>query len=287
MAEFKIISPNNEVLPIQDNIYFDLIDIDGQTMFNSSISTVTIGGNDGATINTIAANPRSIIMTLRIKNGVDVEGAKRYIFRFIKPKQKHKIIWNRNQREIYIEGVCESASMPRWQNGITCQITFFCEQPFWEDVDTIVQEISNIIPLHYFTSDDEDMLYFDGESGGIVLGEYDTARTRNYYNSGDVDVGIEIVINALKTVTDPVIYMSPDIFIGVDDVILQAGEKITITTQKGYKDILKDGVSIIDKIRPGSTWLQMKTGNNTFTIDSSDETNDNMVFEIIYAQRYV
>lgn len=284
MAEFKIISPLNSVMLLNENDYFYLIDIDGQTMFNTTVSSNVSSGYDGSTVNSIIANPRSLIITLYIKQGIDVEDAKRYIFRHIKPKQKHRIIWNRNQRELYIEGFCESASMDRWTNGVTCQITFFCEQPYWEDVDTVVREISETVPLHFFTYEENNMLYFDNY--GIVMDVYDLARTRSYTNSGDVEVGMEITINALKTVTNPVIYASVTDYIGVD-VTMQAGEKIIITTQKGNKDITKDGISLIDSIRQGSTWLQLAVGDNTFTISSDDEALDNMYFEIIYSQRYI
>ena len=128
------------------------------------------------------------------------------------------------------------------------------------------------------------MLYFDNY--GIVMDVYDLARTRSYTNSGDIEVGMEITINALKTVTNPVIYASVTDYIGVD-VTMQAGEKIIITTTKGNKDITKDGISLIDKIKQGSTWLQLAIGDNTFTISSDDEALDNMYFEIIYSQRYI
>lgn len=285
MAEFKIVSPLNTVLSLSDNDYFHLIEIDSQTGFNASVSAASSSGYDGATVNSIATDPRSIIITLKIKSGVDVEEAKRYIFRHIKPKQNHKIIWNRNKREIEIEGYCEAATMPRWENGVACQITFFCGQPYWEDVETVIQEISDIIPVHYFTYSENDMLYFDDD--GIVMGEYDAARTREYYNSGDTSVGVEIVINALATVTNPVIYAAPDKYIGVEGVTLSAGDKMIITTQKGNKDITKDGVSIIDKLKPGSTWLQLEVGDNTFTINSDESDTSNMYFEMIYKQRYV
>lgn len=284
MAEFQIISPFNTVLPLIDNDYFHLIEVDSQTGFNASISSNKSSGYDGANVNSLSTDPRAIVITLQIKQSVDVEEAKRYIFSYIKPKQKHTIIWNRNKRELSIEGYCENATMPRWENGVKCQITFFCEQPYWEDIDAVIQEISDVIPLHYFTVQEDDMLYFDAD--GIVMGEYDLARTRNYYNSGDVSVGVEIVINALKTVTNPVIYSAVDKYIGAD-ITLAAGEKIIITTHKGNKDITKDGVSIIDKLRQGSSWLQLETGENTFTINSDEEATDNMYFEIIYSQRYV
>ena len=75
MAEFKIISPLNSVMLLNENDYFYLIDIDGQTMFNTTVSSNVSSGYDGSTVNSIIANPRSLIITLYIKQGIDVEDA--------------------------------------------------------------------------------------------------------------------------------------------------------------------------------------------------------------------
>lgn len=287
MAEFTIISPMGTQLPLVENEYFHLIRLDGQTEFAASISSTAGGGKDGATVNSVATNPRPLIVTLRIRPDVNVEDAKRYVFRFVKPKQNHEIVWRQNNRTLTITGFCEAATMGRWDNGVALQITFFCDQPYWEDAESVVQEISDIIPLHYFTATIGDMLYFDNDTTGIVMGEYDTARTRSYTNFGDVAVGLEIVIHALSAATNPTIYAATDKFIGLQGVTLAAGERVTITTHRGNKDIVKNGVSIIDKIKPGSTWLEMETGVNTFTITAEEADTDNMFFEIIYKQRYV
>lgn len=285
MAEFSIVAENGKTLNLLSNPYFVVIDIDGQTGFNNSISSYS-GVYDGAGVSNVRTEPRQIDITLHIINGVNVESAKRYIFDVIKPKKYHKIIWTQDKRTLVINGLCESAEMPRWQNGILCKISFFCRQPYWEDIENAIQEISATIGLHYFTNDNKDMLYFDYYSNGNALSEYNVTRTKDFYNSGDVAVGMRIEIMALDTVTNPVIYSAYDKYIGVNGVTLSAGESIVITTGKGEKDIQKDGVSIIDKIREGSTWLQLETGENTFNIDSDDTSNNNMYFNIIYKQRY-
>lgn len=285
------ISARGDRLPLTENPYFWLLNVDGQTRAVSSISSTTIGGIDGDTVNNIQSQPRTIILDFRIKSGVNVEEAKRHILRIIKHKQRGSLEWTQNDRTVKIYGLVESVEMPRWDNGVVMQISIHCEQPFWEDAEYIVQQISEYIDLHYFTDIFNDMLYFPEE--GIPFGEYDTIRTKSFYNDGDVSVGLEISIVALDTVTNPIIYDENGNYFGCGygdgekKIVMAAGDNIVITTHRGRKSVKMNGQSIFTKIKPQSTWLQLAAGDNQFTINSDDESIDNMTFSLIYKQRYV
>lgn len=289
--ELTYISARGERLPLVGNELFDLTNIDGQTAAEASISSSTTGGTDGETVNSVQANPRTIVLDLRIKSGVDVENAKRKILKIVKLKQHGSLEWKQNDRTVTISGIVEGIDMPRWTNAVMMQISLHCDQPFWEDVENVIQEISEAIDLHYFTDSPTDMLYFPEE--GIAFGEYNTIRTRNYYNDGDVSVGLEISIVAFETVTNPIIYDGNGNFFGVGhgsgvrQLVMQEGDNLVITTHKGKKRVTLNGVNVIAKIKPRSTWLQMAAGDNLFTIDSDDNSITNMAFSLIYKQRYV
>ena len=285
------ISARGERLPLVGNELFFLTDVDGQTAADADISSSTTGGTDGETVNSVQAKPRTIVLDLRIKSGVDVEYAKRKILKIVKLKQRGSLEWTQNERTVTISGIVESIEMPRWKNGVIMQITLHCDQPFWEDAEEVIQEISEAIDLHYFTDSETDMLYFPVD--GIAFGEYNTLRTRDYYNDGDVSVGMEISIVAFETVTNPIIYDGNGDFLGVGhgsgarQLVMHEGDNLVITTHKGNKRVLLNGENVIAKIKPRSTWLQMAAGDNLFTIDSDDGSLTNMAFSLIYKQRYV
>ena len=209
----------------------------------------------------------------------------------VKIKQRGSLEWTQNERTLSISGIVEEVEMPRWKNKVVMQITLRCDQPFWEDAEYIVQQISEAIDLHYFTNSANDMLYFPAE--GIALGEYDTIRTRNFHNDGDVSVGLEISIVALGKVTNPIIYDGNGNFFGIGygegerKVVMELGDNIVVKTHKGRKSVTMGSVNLLPKIRPQSTWLQMAAGDNIFTINSDDDSLTNMKFSIIYKQRYV
>lgn len=284
-------SARGDILSLAGNPMFTLVNVDGMTQATSTLSSVVIGGIDGDDVNNAQAQPRSIIFDLRIKDSENVEDVKREILKVIKLKQKGSLIWEHNNKTLKITGIVEFVDMPRFVQGVTMQIGLHCEQPFWEDIDFIVREINEALSLHYFTTAANDMLYFPEE--GIPFGEYDVSRTRNFHNAGDVDVGMEIEILAYKTVTNPIIYDTDGNFFGVGygtgikRVTMQAGDIIRITTHKGNKTVTHNGTSIMGRIKPQSTWIQMQAGDNTFSIDSDDPDRDNMTFQLTYKQRFI
>jgi hypothetical protein len=291
MAQFDFISQRGDILSLSANPDFVLTHIDGQTSASASVSSAVIGGVDGDTVNSAQADFRPLTFDLRIREGVDVEEAKRRILKVIKLKQIGTVMWSQGGRTVEISGKVERIEMPRWAKGIVMQVEMHCEQPFWEDIEEIVEQISEAINLHYFTDYPTDMLHFTED--GIVMGEYDSTRSKYFFNAGDVEVGLEIEILALGTVTNPIIYDEAGNFFGVGygtegkKVTMREGDKIIITTHRGKKNVTLNGTSILDKVKPNSTWLQLATGDNRFAINSDDDRFDNMAFSLIYKQRYI
>lgn len=310
MLKLDLISARGDVLPLINNPLFHISHIDGHTRANTSIASAVVGGIDGDTVNNIQTTPRTIIIDLKPKSGVNVEEAKREILKVVKLKQQSGLLWTQNDRSVIISGIVETVDMPRWTNATVMQITLHCEQPFWEDVDEVIQQINEAINMHHFTASPVDMLYFP--ENGIPLGEYDTIRTKSFYNNGDVAVGLEIRILAHDEVTNPIIYDQNGNFFGVgyttesndigdgigsaaysNPLIMQAGDEVIISTHKGNKTVKYIGKNknynglIFHKIKPNSTWLQLATGDNTFSINSDDTNKANMSFYLSYKQRYI
>lgn len=289
--KLSFVSKRGKILSLTDNDLFFLTNVDGQTAAASSVSSFVTGGIDGDTVTNVQAQPRTIILDLIIKSGIDVEYAKREILGIIKLKQYGSLVWEQNERTVTISGIVESIEMPRWNNKVMMQVSLYCEQPFWEDIAEAIQEISATINMHYFTSYPYEMLYFP--ENGIAFGRYDTSKAKSFTNDGDVAVGMEIIITAIGIVTNPIIYDTDGNFFGVGygsgdkKVVMGSGDRIVISTHKGNKTVKLNGISMYDKIKPQSTWLQLQAGENQFRVDSDESELDNMTFQIEYKQRYI
>ena len=288
----SFISARGDVLPLVNNALFDLANVDGMTNANTSLSSVVVGGIDGDLVNSIQAQPRSIIFDFMVREGVEVEQAKREILNVVKLKQKCSLLWTQKDTVRIIQAVVEAVDMPRFSDQVTMQISLHCEQPFWEDITGKVQDVSEAKPLHYFTEVEGQMLFFPFD--GIPLGEYDVGRSKLINNTGDVDVGLEIEIIAYKTVTNPIIYDQDGNFFGIGygtgnkKVVMQPGDRIVVSTVKGNKTVKKNGTqSLFGFIKPQSTWLQLEAGTNIFAINSDDQDLENMSFSLSFKQRYI
>ena len=235
MLKLLYISRWGGTLDLVKNELFTLTNVDGLTVATTDISSIVIGSQDGDVINNIRANPRGIVLDLRINQNVNVEDAKRSVLSIVKLKQTGTLLWTQNGRTVQINGVVESVVMPRFSDEVMMQISLHCDQPFWEDIADIVAEISDALNLHYFTDTPGDMLCFPEE--GIPFGAYDLARTRSFTNRGDVSVGMTIEIRAFKTVTNPIIYDQNGNFFGVGytgkTLTMSAGDVLVIDTQAG------------------------------------------------------
>lgn len=281
---FQISSVRGGSIDLLNDPYFDLVEFDAETKTDADISTNTVSGYDGDTVNTVRALPRTATLELRIKSDANVELAKRHILQVIKPKQICTFRMENEGRTVELQGTVESIDMPRYQYDISMFIAFYCSQPFWEDAKEVFKELSNVNDLHYFTDDAADMLSFP--QGGIPFGVYNFERYREFTNSGDVSVGMTIYITAVADVKNPVIYAQDGSFIGVNTT-MKANDVVIITTHRGNKTATKNGENILDSVMAGSTWLQLETGVNGFNFNSDDDETDNCYFEIAYKQRYV
>ena len=68
---------------------------------------------------------------------------------------------------------------------------------------------------------------------------------------------------------------------------MKTGDIVVITTHKGNKTVTFNGVSVLDLVKPRSTWLQLATGDNTFSINSDDKSITNMNFNIKYKRVFI
>lgn len=266
-------------MPLFNNPYFTVTDIDGLTQADVSVSSTVMSDTDGDILTAQSVNPRSITLTLRIKQEINPEIAKRYVMSFVKPKASGSLYLDYKDRRMTITGVVQSLEMPRFSNAVAMQFTLYCSQPFWEDVEALAEMIANIVPMHWWPIEPK-------EEPDIVMGEIMETYTQSITNNGDVAIGMDITIVALGPVQNPIIYREgSNDFFGVT-VTMETLDELRICTIKGRKTVTLNGELILDKVMQGSTWLQLEVGNNEIVIND-DNGAVNMQFSLVSRERYV
>lgn len=275
------ISTRFGTLPLWDNDYFIVSNIDGMTAAAVNVSSNTVYSMDGDRITNMQAQPREIVIDLMVKQHVSVEAAKAYVLQYLKPKLEATLQLTYDpsgaEQSKVISGKVSHIELPRFTESAVMQITLYCPQPYWEDAAFIVDFISDILNLHHF-----EITW----SEALPMGVYDMTRTREIINQGDAAVGMIITIAAQGAVVNPALYNNlTGEYIGIIDT-LAAGDEVVINTIRGQKSVMKNGVNVLSKLRAGSTWLQLDVGSNIFLIDA-DSGAAEMYFALTFKQAYV
>lgn len=282
-AKLEFIGANGNIINLFDNPYYGITNIDGFTVADVEVASSTTASIDGDVINNLRVTPRTVVLDLKVKNNVNVETAKRWLLQTVKPKLPGRIRMTQDGRETELSGIVENIEMPRFTNGVICQVSLHCSVPYWQDVNYVLVEISRLIDLHYFPKDQGGLAF---PSGGIPLGSYNLNNTQTYYNDGDAETGMLITIIALGDVVNPIIYNVTGAYIGVIDTMAE-GDVIEINTNRGEKYVRKNGENIFSKIKSGSSFLQLAIGDNQLTVNADSGTQNNMYFMITFKRRFV
>lgn len=243
---------------------------------------------DGTSVDNVRAASRGIVLTFQFVG--DVQAGVDLFTSVIKSKQVGYLTeTDENGREIRIKGVVKVPPYTRLSDACQIQLELYCGQPYWQDVEAVVNQISATIDLLYLP---EDGRGFPPE--GVPFGEINVERSRTIVNDGDTSVGMKISIVALDSTSNPRISCSTGtqngwyMELALD---MAAGDEVIISTERGNKYITLNGSQYVGSTPilslltvKGDDWLQLEQGENTFNITASDDTL--LYFNLEYRRRY-
>lgn len=285
---------NGQTLDLLNNDrYFILSACEGLHGLDTDIATADSPYLDGSIVENVKALPRGISLTFKlvpnIKEAID------FFTSIVKTKQYVTLTETENGKSISIKGIATIPPYTRMSSMCEIVLDIYCNQPYWEELKTMVTDIALVIPKLYFPYPTGQ--YFtpvNGYNGGRVFSVVDTSLEKSFVNDGDVAVGMNIRIIALGEVSNPTIYCSTGEQNGNYmrlNLTLQPNDDVEINTTKGNKYIKINGSEIYDG-QPvlsyltfkGNDWLQLETGENTFNVVA--EPNDEVYFSISYKRRF-
>lgn len=289
--KLSIINKNNEILDLLNNTNkFILFKAEALHGIETDISESESPYMDGSNIDIVKALPRGIELTFKLVG--EVKDSINFFTKYIKSKQFVTLQEIEDDKDIIIKGVATIPPYSRMLQDCELTLTIYCGQPYWEDINYVVEIISEKIDLLFFPINGQ---YFT--SIGRPFGVIDTSLEKTFINKGDVSVGMLLSLVALGTVTNPRISCSSGEQNGWYmqlNLTLQSNDEVKINTVKGNKYITingsdsYNGTPILSYLEfKGLDWLQLETGANTFNVSTSGgATNSNVYFNINYKARY-
>ena len=144
MFTLKVENAKGAILELtHDEGNYQVTSIDGLTPPNANINTSSYANGDGSSFNSSRIPNREIVITVYI-NG-DVQKNRLTLYKYFRNKEWCKIYYQDEDRNVYIEGYVQTLEAPKFVQKQVAQISILCPNPYFKDMETIVQSISKIV----------------------------------------------------------------------------------------------------------------------------------------------
>jgi len=186
-------------------------------------------------------------------------------------KGRMTVVWGENMR--YIDYVVQDAEVA--QATIARDIRLFlklrCPDVFFNDMHDFGENIAAIVPLIIFPN-----LWYIGDNLMSDFKRHESAVALE--NAGDVPIGLKFSVRAAThAVLNPVIYLSEDVFFRVN-VRMQPNDVLDISTVRREKQVLLNGVNILNQTDMRSTFFEIAPGRHTIYYGAEDGAENIEVF---------
>lgn len=175
----KIENTKGEVFELTHNTKnYVVAGVQGLTRPSTTINTSACAGIDGSFFNSARMNHRNIVIDLILQG--DIEGNRQRLYSIFPAKTPCTVYFKNHNRNVKIKGYVETLEGDIFQVRERMQISIICPKPFWEDMECIYSELSNIVKRFKFPFSIEEPIPISayGDWGGVVI-----------ENPGDVELG--------------------------------------------------------------------------------------------------
>lgn len=254
-----------------DNRYY-VIRVMGLTPAAANINTDALAVGDGSLFNSSKVGTRNIVITLKYKEGINVEEARLALYKIFKTKQWVRIFRKSKTRDVYIDGYVETFDGDLYERGQMAAVSIICPDPFFKAVESTVTDFNAVIRLLEFP--------VEFPESGIPFSEIRAYSEKSVVNGGDAESGVIIRCNFTGEVENPAFYnLTTGEGLSVAFSFLR-GDSLTIDTNQGSKSItlIREGATInmLNYLVQGSAWFLLTIGDNVFTFTADDDGRENM-----------
>ena len=144
---------------------YAIVDIDGINPPKATINTSQLALIDGAQFNSAKLEMRTINAAFVIQ---DEAAANRVnVYKVLKTKHPIKVSYQSETRDVFVNGYVESIDVEYGGNPQQVSVAILCPYPYWQDAQSIVNELSQLIAMFHFA-------FASTEQPELVFGYYDS-----------------------------------------------------------------------------------------------------------------
>lgn len=247
-------------------------DVSGLSDVEAEVFSTTAINEAGSTFVGYHIESRDITIVGHI-NALDKDAVRFYrhlLLSVLNPAYNSTLTYKHGEYERVIK--CRTSSAPQFEaDGVFLrfEIELLALNPYWTDPSEQVTEIASWIGGMEFDEENGLELTNDDNDPQWEIGYRQPSLIANIVNEGDTKTGLEIIFQAQGAVTNPGLRdISTQDYIQVN-VVMAAGEEITVKTGYGEKSVTykRQSGSVENAFRCldiGSTYLQMAVGGNPY-----------------------
>lgn len=275
MFTFKIENTNGEIFELSHNTQnYAVVGVSGLTRPQTTINTSTGGGLDGAFFNSTRVEMRNIVIDIILQG--DIETNRQRLYRIFPQKTACTVYFQNKNRNVQISGYVEILDGDLFTQREAVQISIICPRPFWQDMNAIYTELSNVLKMFQFP-------FAIAEIPGVPMSEIMDNPICTVNNSGDVPCGCIITVNiasdaaAGTQIRNLRIYnVTTQEFMGFGTYPFEPGDEITINTLSGQLSatLNRSGAitNLLNWVVSGSSWFKLHVGENRFTFTTANDS---------------
>lgn len=273
MFTLKIENAKGSVLEFTHNEEnYQVADITGLNPPNANINTSNYANGDGSSFNSSRIPNREIVITVYI-NG-DIQKNRLELYKHFRNKEWCKIYFEDDERNVFIEGYVQAFEVPRFVQKQVAQISILCPNPYFKDIDTIVQSISKSIKRFTFP-------FSINIDKPIAFSTIELEKITNVINDSESETGLIINVLFMGTVNKLEIRNIDTGKNFIIDYEFMKNDKLVINCNRGSKSVIltREAVeyNLIPYVRKGATFFQLGIGDNKFSFLADEGANDMLV----------
>lgn len=260
---------------------FFLDSCDGLYKVSNNVQRSDNTNTDGSSYQGSNTQERNIVITAQMCE--NYQENRDILYKCFRPKTKGTLVYEENDKKRQIDYYVEDIDIA--EEGVIRDITIslLCNDPFFSDTEYTVELMASWQAgfefTHEFTSEKEEIGYREME------------LIKDITNNGTTDtVGMIITLEALATVTNPIVRnITTGEYIKLD-YTLNTGDVVQICTETDKKNVylISSGekTSINGYIDEDSEFIQLQAGLNTLQYEAESGT-ESLNVAIEYKKKYL
>lgn len=257
-----------------------VMQIDGLHPPQASISSTDLSTKDGSVFNSARIATRNIVIRFKILDLMTVEEARHILYKYFPIKQKIRVIFDTDTRDVYADGYIETTNVEIFSNFETASVSIICTDPYLYAVQDQSTALNDIVGGFEFPFENPN------DTNSITFGEYAVTGPVDIVYEGEQPVGVVIDVHVTGDVGTLRIYsMTTDEEILLDATKLAAktgsgltaGDNLKISTVPGDKFVrlYRSGVeyNVLSCVSRNNGWIHLEHGDNILVYSAVGVSN--------------